>query len=1465
MNRNGIPIFLMLCLSTLAAADLYTVSEDAPGRLRFDITLPQTVLVPQTSQLPRTAADGADEAGGTNGGGGRDGGDGLRLTCVSCNGSAPGSPDLPVFSANILTGPDAPVVSVEILESETRLVPEGIAPVPTAMTPNHSEYRRDEAAYADASALKARVGPVRFLRGFRVRGIQVPLALWSQAGNTLTLLKRLRVTVAFPDAQARPNPWVLRGTFRAEVLNPIGGDYLPGPFPNMPATGSSPTSAKKSATSYARAMGKRSVVSGLGESLIRIRVGDRDPGSFAEDKVYALAFSDAVKTAPGLNGVLIRNLRLYTGPEDTLPRVATGAAVGATLAEVPLEIRDADADHVFDAGDTLFFYGHGTSIWKHLPASVGPVRWRFSSDPYSFENYYFLDYSAPADGTAPALRLAASASPASWAPLPSRTSAYQYLRAERDVKALTCEHAASPPTDDSATGVLWFWHWSGSCAEGAKAVILNASQMADAETEFLKDALRAPGDSLLVGMFAYPYRQSDDFRIRLAGSTDAMTSLGKADGLGAWYAATDPLPADGRLHIDSIFWGGTDRRLEGYTVAYRRKLALAAAPLWIFPEAFGTPAAYRVEGGQGATCLRIENGVPTRKMILDGQGGFSDSVGDAASVRYLLFRNAAPVAQTALDVDEPSLAGKGLRNLGTGDGKDPEYLLIAPRALAEQAVALKRYREDGKRALPLKTQVVFVEDIYRAFSGGRMSPPAIRDFLRWAYGNWGGQGPAGQGPGANPLKYVLLMGSGHFDYRNLTASQMRGATPNFIPPYEFFSDSNNPDGLASDDFYGLLDSGEQVGDGAIMELSVGRLPARSAAEAQDYLRKVGEYEDPALAGAWRGRMAFAADDATQRGRDHDFDPIPQGHTTATDSISRAVTRNEPGVTADKVYLLDYPFDPAFHKPQASQDLLALINQGTLMVTYVGHGSNNQWADEVLLQTNDGLSRMDNRGRTPIINAFACTVGRFESLKQDAMSDRLVMARDKGAIAAVSATRESYPNENRDLAIAFYKRAFPPELPPALRQGADPIAPGATAATPSPAGYAPIGDALREAKNSNDYFKRNLNDSRYALLGEPVLLARKPALGISFTKAPDTLKALDCSTLEGTVTGGSGSGSVNVKILGASSQKEWPGPKGSSIQTQYAEIHGAILFEQTFPYKDGRFSAEYFIPKKVPFGDSGARIVAFAWDATEEREGSTAKDSLRIQGIQSGGDGACAQDLDGKGPRISITGCDPKETGGLDFPDRVSLPLPSCLEIQVEDSTGGVLSSENPDEGTTLQIPGILNAFHPHPGIDGLYRKVYRFPMEPAAIPPGIRMLKVSARDGYGNVSQRSLTMDLTLDSSLAAVAAYNVPNPMKRGATRFYFSTAMSARSVDFSDPGLAQDRIEFGIRVFDQMGRLVKVIDRARSGESAWDGRDAWGNLMANGVYYYKVTARQNLMDAGEKPDYRTLSSKRNVLVISR
>ncbi|MEO6097112.1 MAG: C25 family cysteine peptidase [Fibrobacteria bacterium] len=1386
-------IGLLSAALPLAALTITTV-EDTPGRLILELRAPGAAI----------------RAVGTV--------PGMNVVCPGCHPSTrPGAPDLPMYRFDVLAGPAAPTVTLQILESETVTVPEGIAPVPLTPTPTTVEYHVDPGMFQAAASASARILDRRVLRGAPVLGIEAPLALWSEKGAVLTLIKRVRIQLDFPGTLPRPASKRLDAQSLKAVKNPGGGAYLY----------ATPAATAVRGRGLAKVSADRDL---LGDRFIRIKVGDNNIESFEEDKVYGLSFKD-LAGARGMNGELnlgvkIRNLRLFTGPDDTLPRqVVNGSPSAGTLREIPIEVADRDNNGTFDGDDSIHFFGHGSSVWKRMDTVTARIRYEFSADPYSFDNFYYLDFSS-LDGQDGGLRLQPS-TPTSAAGSPL-TSTYAYLHAERDLETSACDISG---IKDEETGFDWYWYWKGPCGYSSPQMTLTAENLRREETATLPNLIQnGVDDSLFMGFFNYGPRGNAGYQVYYGGNGDTLQPYENPGSNGVWYVWTKSVKTPAVLELDKLDWNGSEKRFEGYTVCYRRKHVFSGQPIWIFPPETGKVLSYQVEGGSGVKCLRIENGVPTRMMLLDGDGIFTDSLATGSQAKYFVYRKSSSLSAQNLVAEGLPAAGTAIRNLGSGDGKNPEYLILTNRSLLAPALALRDYRNDPVRAFQVKTEVVLVEDIYRQFSGGRLSPPAIRDFLRYAYRGWGNQDQA------NKLKYVLLFGDGHYDYRNIRASLMPSTPPNIVPPYEFIFEGGS-EGVATDDFYALLDAGDFGGNGGMLDLALGRVPVETASQATDYLKKVADFENPALAGEWRGRVVFAADDNLQRGATGDLDPIRDGHTTDSDVIGARISARQKGTTVDKVYLLDYPLNSAYHKPEAAQDLLSFINRGSLLVNYVGHGASNQWADEVLLQTNDAIARMRNEGRTPMVNAFSCTVGRFESLTSQGMSEQFVKQKGVGAIAAVSATRESFPRPNINLANSFYERLFPAD---------------------SSGLMVTAGDALRDAKNSSETGGENLNDSKYQLLGEPVLLLRKPQLNITLTQVMDTIKALDCSIIKGKVAGGTGSGMVNIKIVAGSVHKVY---KLASHDSQVVDKRGNILFERTVPYVNGEFSTDYFIPKQIAFGDTNAQVLVFAWDATREMEGTTARQNLIIQGTAQ----KCATDADGKGPRIRITGCEKKETGELDFPERVRLSLPYCLQIQVVDSIGGVLSAQGPDEGTTVEIPGAMEPFHPLPGIDELYTKTYQLSLDKRTLQPGTHLLKVSAHDGYGNLSLRQMRMDLTADSSVNALIARNVPNPMKRNGTTFYFATVVPTQDLEFGDPNAGKERLEYGIRIFNQAGNLVKTFEKAVNGETTWDGRDHWGNLMANGVYFYTVTSRQLQLDAGSKPDYGTSSSRRNTLVISR
>src|SRR6185369_10076645 len=171
---------------------------------------------------------------------------------------------------------------------------------------------------------------------------------------------------------------------------------------------------------------------------------------------------------------------------------------------------------------------------------------------------------------------------------------------------------------------------------------------------------------------------------------------------------------------------------------------------------------------------------------------------------------------------------------GAAPENQPEYLIITGRSLLSEALELRDYRDSAKRVLPVRAAVVTVEDIYRQFSGGRLSPTAIRDFLRYAYLGWG------KPSAGSALKYVVLFGDGNYDYRNILGAA-RGAAANVVPPFEFvvthgWQDAG--DQVATDDFFGIYEPGPFIPEGQPVSVAIGRIPVQTPYEAAGYVAKV---------------------------------------------------------------------------------------------------------------------------------------------------------------------------------------------------------------------------------------------------------------------------------------------------------------------------------------------------------------------------------------------------------------------------------------------------------------------------------------------------------------------------------------------------------------------------------------------------------------------------------------------------
>jgi hypothetical protein len=475
------------------------------------------------------------------------------------------------------------------------------------------------------------------------------------------------------------------------------------------------------------------------------------------------------------------------------------------------------------------------------------------------------------------------------------------------------------------------------------------------------------------------------------------------------------------------------------------------------------------------------------------------------------------------------------------------------------------------------------------------------------------------------------------------------------------------------------------------------------------------------------------------------------------------------------------------------------------------------------------------------------VGRFDLLTDEGLLEQFVRQQNYGAIVGLGAGRESYPGPNLSLGAAMAYRLFLPEIDSMPPEG--------------------VGDAVQGAKNVIGA-DGTYNKEKYTLFGEPVMEIRRPGPTIRLDSAPTALAPLLCGTLKGRILGGSGSGNISVSILGGTVVKTYPYlAYGGSIYVDTARKSGPILFQRTVPYKDSAFSVSYFLPKEVPVGDT-AKILMFAWDAVDPLENTHADTGLAVSGVEPP-TSSCTLQNNSVGPQITVTGCNTNESGGANFPDQVKISLPYCLQIDVTDSSAGVLSGDGPDEGTTLGITGVLAPYHPTPSIDDLYHKSYQLTLENGELSAGTYQLTVSARDGFNNLSERQISLVTSTDSALTFLKAFNAPNPMKKSGTYFYFSTTLpqDEAQVVTASGGLQApntNRITFDLRIFNQLGNMVREFQDASATGTFWDGTDAWGQRLANGVYFYQVTGTWSVSN-GAPGQQGVQQSQRNILVMSR
>ncbi len=474
--------------------------------------------------------------------------------------------------------------------------------------------------------------------------------------------------------------------------------------------------------------------------------------------------------------------------------------------------------------------------------------------------------------------------------------------------------------------------------------------------------------------------------------------------------------------------------------------------------------------------------------------------------------------------------------------------------------------------------------------------------------------------------------------------------------------------------------------------------------------------------------------------------------------------------------------------------------------------------------------MYNDGRYPVVAAFSCSVGKFDEPGTASLSEALVTAPGVGAIAVISATRETYAPANEELSIDFYHFLL------------------------DSASTRTIGMSLAAVFVG----KPNL-DRSYAILGDPSIRAVRATRKVTLTidDPDDTLAALQEVVVSGTIT-------VNGKIdrefdgdayvaIGLFNPPDTVSRKdgGDRQQVRYA-LPGNPVFLGKTKLVMGKFSQKLLVPQKLSFHRPGSKLTAYAW-----KEGSADAGAGCRRDLVFGGSVASSKSKDTEGPRISIRPVyEDSYLSGREasFTDRITTQPPVKCEIELHDPSGIDVAGNGPDEGVTVAIEGVVarqNVNNKFRFREGDFRRGV-VSLEYGELKPGKHVMTVTARDLFGNLSKARFTVVVTDKEQLRLDHVLNFPNPMRMGTvTRFYCHTNYTARQTYGND-------VRLTVRIYSLGGKLLRVIDdgehpgsRVHNGIE-WDGRDERGHPLGPDVYLYRITA----VDRG--PNGRKVSRSR-------
>ncbi len=722
--------------------------------------------------------------------------------------------------------------------------------------------------------------------------------------------------------------------------------------------------------------------------------------------------------------------------------------------------------------------------------------------------------------------------------------------------------------------------------------------------------------------------------------------------------------------------------------------------------------------------------------------------------------------------------------------QDIDYLIITQDYLMNEAERLAKYHRENSG---LTVQVINLQKIYNEFSSGSPDLTGIRDFVRHFYLNASSTD--------SKIKYVCLFGDSSFDYKDRINNNN-----NIVPSFESYQSFDLANSYVTDDYYGMMDANEgELANSDKQDVATGRFPITSILEAKSTIDKTLNYYATTSFGDWRNNIAVVADDPDT--------PSEFSLQETVERIADTIKDRRPIFNLTKIYADAFVQETSAggeRYPDVNEAINNAIETGTLVMDYFGHGGEDGWAGERILEVPQ-IQDWSNPNTLPLMITVTCEFSRFDNPLRPTAGEFVFLNPDGGATSMITTTREIFITVGQRFNEILVKKLFG-------FNGED---------------YT-IAEALMEMKN--DPTATNQQRLFVFFLGDPAMKLAQPKPNIKLTKmngvdiaqSLDTLKALSKITLEGVITDATNNiltdfnGTLSTTIFDKSVDRITLDNNNFGKKLTFDATESKI-FRGRASVKNGVFSFDFIVPKDIRIAFGKAKVSMYADDKIIDKAGVN-------QDIIIGGIDENAPE-DNLGPTITLFMDDESFVDGGNTSE-------SPHFIAVLEDLSGINTSITAVDHDIIAIldgdqsnPFILNDFY-QTELDDFTKGKVKFPFRNLEV--GMHTINFKCWDTYNNPSESTLNFVVVDNRGLVLSNVLNYPNPFIN-YTEFWFN---------HNKPN---EPLEVQVQIFTVSGKLIKTINQLVQSENlsrsiSWNGLDDFGNKIGKGVYIYKLNVKSIL-----------------------